>query len=527
MGARTASGDEEANGEAGRAALRAELARRSPFDRMERIHLEWLAARLVEARHVAGELLLSAGTTPDRLHLIRAGTVVMEAPGDLPSAQRSLGVLAKGDLFPVEALHESRPHFAGFRAAEEITCLELSREDFGALRALSAPFREFCERRSQKLLERWRRAQQVHLAQMDSVVNPDSVQQSGPHELGAAIRRATETGTLAQVARSIRQLGRTMLGRGVAAAQLTRLLSSLNDKLAQRVVELEVERADLSGVDFCWVALGSEARAEQTLYSDQDNGIVFDPSGGEPEAVRARLLPVAQAINLALAACGFPLCKGGVMAGNPAWCLSAAEWRAHFSRWLAEPDPAALLNACIFFDLRGVAGNRELARGLQTYLAEAAPRSSRFLLHLVRNALQRRPPLGFLRRFSVERGGDHPGTIDLKLRGASIFVEAARACALATGLGAVSTEERLRCSAEKLGVSDGEVAAWVDSFHFLQMLRLRLQYQQGEAGQELHNCLDPGALHTLDRRILAEALRQAARLQKLLGPALGVEGAGG
>jgi len=520
------AGAGRAVGEDGRAALLAELGRRSPFDRMERAHLDWLLARLVEARHAAGEVLLGAGVAPDRLHLLRAGTVVMEAPGDLAPAQRSLGVLAKGDLFPVEALHESRPHFAVFRASEEVTCLELSGEDFAALKALSAPFREFCERRSQKLLDRWRRAQQVHLAQMDSVVNPDSIQQSGPGELGAAIRRATETATLAQVARSIRQLGRTMLGRGVAAMQLTRLLSSLNDKLAQRVVELEVERADLAGVDFCWLALGSEARAEQTLFSDQDNGMVFDPGGGDAEAIRARLLPVAQAINQALAECGFPLCKGGVMAGNPAWCLSVAEWHQHFSRWLAEPDPAALLNACIFFDLRAVFGNRELVRGLQAHLARTAPGSRRFLLHLVHNALQRRPPLGFLRDFAVESGGEHPGTIDLKLRGASLFVDAARALALATGLTAVSTEERLRLSAEGVGVSAGEVAAWVDSFHFLQMLRLRLQYQLGEAGQELHNCLDPGSLHKLDRRILVEALRQAGRLQKLLGPAVGVEAAG-
>jgi len=514
------------DGGGARAALRAELSRRSPFDRMERAHLDWLVERLVEQRHPRGAVLLGAGVTPDRLHLLRTGTVDLEAPGDLAPAQRNLGVLAKGDLFPVEALHEGRPHFAVFRAAEEVACLELSREHFRELQALSGAFREFCERRSQKLLDRWRRAHQVHLAQTDSVVNPDSVQQSGPRELGASIRRATETATLAHVSRAVRQLGRTMLARGVAASQLTKLLSSLNDKLAQRVVELEVERADLAGVDFCWVALGSEARAEQTLFSDQDNGMVFDPAGGDPEALRARLLPVARAINQALAACGFPLCEGGVMAGNPAWCLSVEEWRERFSRWLGEPDPAALLHACIFFDLRPVFGNRELVRKLQVWLAQAAPRNRRFLLHLVHNALQRRPPLGFLRGFQVETSGEHPGTIDLKLRGASLFVDAARACALATGQSAVSTEERLRLAGEGIGVSSGEVAAWVDSFHFLQVLRLRLQYQLGEAGKELHNCLDPEALNKLDRRILIEALRQAGRLQKLLGAAVGVEGAG-
>ncbi|MBW4968450.1 cyclic nucleotide-binding protein, partial [Pseudoalteromonas sp. CR1] len=81
------------------------------------------------------------------------------------------------------------------------------------------------------------------------------------------------------------------------------------------------------GVPFSWLCFGSEGRREQTLFTDQDNGILFDAKdAAEAAAIRGRLLPLAQQINQSLALCGFSLCKGNIMAGNPELCLSRAEW---------------------------------------------------------------------------------------------------------------------------------------------------------------------------------------------------------
>jgi putative nucleotidyltransferase DUF294 len=73
----------------------------------------------------------------------------------------------------------------------------------------------------------------------------------------------------------------------------------------------------------CWIVLGSESRLEQTFATDQDNGIIFSVrSELAPQRVRERLLPFAAAVNRTLDRCGFPLCKGNIMAGNRRWCLS-------------------------------------------------------------------------------------------------------------------------------------------------------------------------------------------------------------
>jgi CBS domain-containing protein len=338
-----------------------------------------------------------------------------------------------------------------------------------------------------------------------------SLERVGLAEVSRLVRGANDLATLRRATEDVRALARAMMAQGVAAEPFTRILSTLNDGITEKVIALELEAAGVPGDAFCWLALGSEGRFEQTLWSDQDNGLVFDlPPGGDPEAIREAVLPIARRINEALASCGFPLCKGGVMAGNPEWCLSVDEWRWKFAGWIREPTPQGILDATIFFDLRPLWGRRELARGLRSFLAAEVPRHARFLHLLAESALERGVPMGFFRDFVV----DAQGTLDLKLSGIAIFVDAARIYGLASGVAATNTDRRLREAGEKLGLPRDEVEAWVGAFHFVQVLRLRLQHALRRAGQEMHNRIDPYALNPLDRRFLLEAFRQANKLQR-------------
>jgi CBS domain-containing protein len=305
-----------------------------------------------------------------------------------------------------------------------------------------------------------------------------------------------------------------MLAQGVAAEQLTLIVSALNDQLTQRIIELELARHDLSGIDWCWMVFGSEGRFEQTLSTDQDNGIVFGAAGA-PDAARERLLPFAKAVNATLDACGFPLCKGNIMASNPELCLSLAEWIARFDDWVRNSDPQALLNAAIFFDFRALHGYEAMIETLREKLVAMTEGNERFLHMMARNALQVRPPLGRFRDFTVDNGGDFPGTIDLKMSGARLFVDAARVMGLATGVANTNTAQRLRHAGHRLRMSEDEILSAIDSFFFIQMLRLR-QQQADPGGAGGRNRIDPDTLNQIDRRILKEAFRHARRLQSRL-----------
>ncbi|MBK7562923.1 MAG: hypothetical protein IPI21_00940 [Propionivibrio sp.] len=144
---------------------------------------------------------------------------------------------------------------------------------------------------------------------------------------------------------------------GSAPNPFCQRISALNDLLTLQVIELTAGCFDLPYVPWCWLVFGSEGRLEQTLSTDQDNGLVFAAaSEGEAAALRKVFLPFAQAVNGALDACGFPLCKGNIMASNPAWCLSLQEWQLAFGEWMSKSQPEALLNSTIFFDFRPLYG---------------------------------------------------------------------------------------------------------------------------------------------------------------------------
>lgn len=341
-----------------------------------------------------------------------------------------------------------------------------------------------------------------------------SLQRVGLSRISTAIRHAPDLALLKQCARDIQQLARNMLAQGVAAEQLTQIITTLNDLLTTRIIELELQESPARGIEFCWLALGSEGRFEQTLNTDQDNGIIFAlKDNQDPAALRAVLLPFAKRINLALAECGFPLCGGDVMASNPKWCLSLEEWQTTFDKWIYHGGPMDLLHSTIFFDFRPLYGATHLGTVLREWLQTAAPKNSRFLHQLAVNALRNRPPLGMVRDFVT--GDDH--TIDLKMNGITPFVDAARIFSLAIGGTQTNTLQRLREIALPLNISTRDVDAYCQAFLFIQLLRLRLHHVQSEQGTTLTNRVDPDTLNNLDQRILKEAFRQARKLQTKLG----------
>lgn len=343
-------------------------------------------------------------------------------------------------------------------------------------------------------------------------------QRVGVKEIGDEIRGATDIESLKHAAAEIRRLADNMLVQSVGAEPLTHFISTLNDLLTLRLIELTMNEFELPKVRWCWIALGSEGRFEQTFSTDQDNGIIFETTRkneGDAEQLRRAFLPFAQGVNKKLDACGFPLCKGNIMAGNAQWCLSLDEWQRKFSDWIHEAQPQALLNAAIFFDFRPLVGDEELSEMLRDWLLAHAAASPLFLRQMAENALLCQPPLGLIRDFVYDQSKEFPHTIDLKMYGSRPFVDAARIFSLAAGVPDTSTAQRLRVVAAKLNFGRDDISAIIDGFYFILLLRLRHQQRmEGPAGGA--NRVDPNRLNELDRHILKEAFKQARKLQSRL-----------
>jgi CBS domain-containing protein len=342
-----------------------------------------------------------------------------------------------------------------------------------------------------------------------------SVWRGGIGDTSAMIRGARDLDEMRAATAGIRVLVDRLLEERMSAESVTRVITTLNDLVTERLVEIVGGGAAFERAGACWIALGSQGRCEQTLATDQDSGIIF-ADGGDAEERRRDLLPHARQVNEALDGCGYPLCRGEVMAGNPKWCLSLSEWRRRFAQWIDEPAPQALLNATIFFDFRPIHGDHKVAFDLREWLASHAADRGRFLLPMAQNALESQPPLGLVRDFILSSGGAHPDTLDLKVNGVQLFVESARIYSLATGIRATNTLDRFAALGKTELLAGAEIEAWEEAFRFIQLLRLRQNAAQRARGEPLHNHLNPTQLNELDRRILKEALRQARNLQSRL-----------
>ncbi len=352
-----------------------------------------------------------------------------------------------------------------------------------------------------------------------------ALQRQSLKQLSTQLRNAADEAALVVLANRIRDFARNLLGQGVQARQLTELVSHLNDLLTVRLLEQVAARRGVDLSAACWLAFGSEGRSEQTIATDQDNGLAF--ASDQPERDRPQWLSLGAEVNDWLDRAGYPLCQGGVMAGNADCCLSVHEWAQRFERWIDHGAPQDLLNASIYFDLRPLPGPAPLVAPLLLQLTQSPARVPRFIKQMADNALRRTPPLNWRGGLDATMQGGH-AWIDLKLQGTAIFVDIARLYALAHGLPQRSTRERLAAAAPLMGASAQEAQSWIAAFEYLQMLRLQVQlggdmfnkpdHETGapKGGPAAPNRVDVARLNQIDQRLLTESLRIARTLQQRL-----------
>jgi CBS domain-containing protein len=335
--------------------------------------------------------------------------------------------------------------------------------------------------------------------------------------LARTIRSAPRLENLVALRGEIGQLVERMLAHGASSTQITHIITLLNDHTVCRVIELTLADKGDPGVPFSWLCFGSEGRREQTLHTDQDNGILFEARDAAHAAeIRGKLLPLAQQINQSLALCGFTLCKGNIMAGNPELCLSRAEWARRFAGFIREATPENLLGSTIYFDLRVVWGDEQGCQQLRRGILEQVSDNRLFQRMMAENALRQRPPVGRFREFVLTRKGSDKATLDLKVQGLTPFVDGARLLALANGVEANNTLERLSQLVAREVIEPLDGAAYEEAYHFIQQTRMQQHQLQTRENLPYSNRVDPESLNHLDRRILRESLRQAQRLQSSL-----------
>ncbi len=340
---------------------------------------------------------------------------------------------------------------------------------------------------------------------------------STPTNMFSEIDRAKNLNELIDLRRRADRVLSRLLHRGGSARHFIGLITELNDRLTRRLIRLKEQEVGRPPVAYCWLALGSEGRREQTLRTDQDNAIVFANVPPKSLAeVQVYFLELGEAVVGGLERLGFPRCQGGVMASNPQWCQPEGVWRDYFRGWIKDPDPQKLRLATIFFDFRPLKADAPLTESLSEVIAEAIKANRLFLRHLAATALFNRPPLGFFRKLVVEKSGENKNKLNLKLSGLTPIVDGARVIALDRGLTSTNTLDRLAGSVGDGWLTERQADDLADSYGFINLLRTRRHLDQLRQGLSPDNYLDPADLNRLQRQTLKEAFSLISGFQEML-----------
>ena len=284
----------------------------------------------------------------------------------------------------------------------------------------------------------------------------------------------------------------------------------------QRLLELAEEELGPPPVPYCFIALGSMAREEQLIVTDQDNAIILDDSYDDAQH-NSYFQALADFVCDGLALCGYRYCDGEIMASFKKWRMTRLQWRETFKQWMDEPNPKALLNSSIFFDLSGVRGETHWAQELQEFIAEYGQSNRRFLANIAANARNRTPPLGFFKSFVLEPDGEHKKSMNLKRRGTAPLSDVIRVHAIAAGSQKQNSFERLEDILEANILPQGKAQDLVDALEYITMVRIRHQCWQIEQGEdEPDNSIDPALLTPFERRNLKEAFAVLEKAQSFL-----------
>jgi len=345
---------------------------------------------------------------------------------------------------------------------------------------------------------------------------------SSPVQVIGEIERTASLNTLIGMRPKIDNVLQMLLRQGGPVKQLVALVTELNDRLALRILKLVEHKMKSEGHGgppgpYGWLAFGSEGRKEQTLHTDQDNALFYSTGSDRDEAeCKTWFLKFSERVVDSLDRSGIPRCPGGIMASNPQWCQPEERWQATFLEWITEPDPHTLLMASIFFDFRALYAGTEFPYILHDQLLKAIRKNRLFMRFMAKVALNNRPPLSLLKRFVVEKSGEHKNKIDLKMRGLTPVVDAARVLGLDLGIKAQNTFDRLSEINRKGVIADNFHAELREAYGFIVYLQIRRHLDALAKGQEPDNFLDPASLNSLQRNMLKDSFAVVRRLQEII-----------
>ncbi|RLA88401.1 MAG: hypothetical protein DRG20_06160 [Deltaproteobacteria bacterium] len=328
------------------------------------------------------------------------------------------------------------------------------------------------------------------------------------------IENATDFSQLNKMREDVTKLLIALMNDGALASQACKIITEFNDKVVKRIIKLVEKECGTPPTSYAWLGLGSEGRKEQTLFTDQDNAIIFGDSSSDK--TKEYFKKFASMVVDRLNECGYPLCKGGVMALNDKWFGNLEDWKERTKKWslTSFPEQDEILDNHIFLDFRTVYGDEALEKELKSHVFDLTEQRAPFLISLAQSAVSMPIPLGFFKNFIVEKNGKYKNRLNLKLYGLVPLTTCVRVLALKEKLPETNTLERIKVLNKKNIISDNQAEFLEQAFETFLTLRIRNHLSELDKGEDLSNYISPAELSIRQKQLLKEGFLAVSQLQK-------------
>lgn len=213
---------------------------------------------------------------------------------------------------------------------------------------------------------------------------------------------------------SMRTYVQSLLNSGANVRTITQYVTHCSDEITRKLITMVIYECGAPPVPFAFITLGSEGREERTLMSDQDNAIIYaePPSSTGDSALYFNRF--GKRMNDLLLQAGYPLCTGGIMAGNPKWNKPLNVWERYFTEWITEANPKNIVDSNIFFDFRTVFGDADLTNRLRSTIHELQEHHPAYIAQMALECTNYKIPLGLFGRLQTEHTENKAGVINIK-----------------------------------------------------------------------------------------------------------------
>ena len=326
------------------------------------------------------------------------------------------------------------------------------------------------------------------------------------------IYKARDVAELQKVTEQRQSVFETLVETGIHPRSVQLMMTLIADAFTRRLLQLAEKKLGPPPCRYAWIAAGSQARNEIHNLSDQDNGLILaeevDEQGQE------YFTKLADYVCSGLDACGYVFCPGNMMASNPKWCVPYATWEEYYRTWVMTPEREALLNICVFLDIRYISGDECLVTKLKKKISGYTKDNRRFVSILVANSLRVTPPLGMFRQFVLTKDGDNRSVFDIKRQAINLLVELARVYALAAETDETETYKRLHAAAMAHVISEESCKELLEAYYFLTRVRFSYQQVQSDRDGINGNSIEPAVLSQFERNHLKDSFRIISRTQE-------------